>query len=810
MLRRDPKCTRCPLHETAQYVCLLGNGPIPCDAMIVGEAPGFREDDSGKPFVGDAGKLLEKHLKKVGLKRENIFITNAVSCRPPSNRTPNKDEIEACSHWLKHQIAVVKPKFILALGNVALYATTGMTRITKLRGKPIKKDDRIILPAFHPSYILRSPQHEPTFEKDLTRFKMIVNEEQIAQATLNTKVYHNQWKELEKELRGVVSIDLETTGLYPWNGQVITVGIGTAESQWVIPFDRLNKTLLTKLVHKLKSCTTVYHNGKFDVLWLKVHTGIKWPFHFDTMLAHYLTNENSEHGLKYLAKLHLWADDWDVSLVTKQGKGDFDQLARYQSYDLYYTRKLYFPMRQALKDEPRVSAVFRHLMMPCARLFVDIEENGIFLDENGFGKAERFLKNQCNRALNRLRRWEPKGKEFNWSSTVQLRNLLFNDLGLKPVEVTAKGNASCSESALKRMDHPCIVDLLAFRAARHQLSLFIDGWRPFIHRQQDGSYIHPSFKLHGTVTGRLSCEHPNLQQVPRDSLIRSLITSPPGWELVECDLSQIELRIAAELANEQTMLCAFQNGIDIHWLTTVGEVVRGDEHKALILKTVKQHTGKSVSWDNARDVLLNMQPDQAVAIDKRWKELRKKAKSINFGFLYGMGWRKYKEYARDNYGIKVTDEEAQQSRGTFFYMYPDLLKWHQKQILSAHTDGYVETLIGRRRRLPHITFNQVDVQREAERQSVNSPVQSIASDMLLMAALELSEQYDRSVVQICGTIHDAILFRVLTCRLHDVCTFILNVMRQPRLLARLGCRLSVPIDAEISVGPWGNGRPFRT
>src|SRR5580765_801118 len=119
-MKRDPHCTLCPLHETAEFVCLLGQGPEPCDVMIIGEAPGQREDASGKAFVGRSGKLLDQLLDRVGLDRKRIFITNAVSCRPPDNRTPKKNEIVACRKWLKYQLSLIKPKYVLLLGNVPL------------------------------------------------------------------------------------------------------------------------------------------------------------------------------------------------------------------------------------------------------------------------------------------------------------------------------------------------------------------------------------------------------------------------------------------------------------------------------------------------------------------------------------------------------------------------------------------------------------------------------------------------------------------------------------------------------------------
>src|SRR5262249_4304620 len=147
-------CTRCKLHKTADFVCLLGQGATPRDIMIVGEAPGEREDASGKAFVGKAGGVLMDLLSSIGLSRADVFITNAVHCRPPDNRTPSKAEIRACRHWLDVEIKKVRPKYILILGNVPLFSLTDKTGITKARGKPFEKDGVLYFPTYHPAATL--------------------------------------------------------------------------------------------------------------------------------------------------------------------------------------------------------------------------------------------------------------------------------------------------------------------------------------------------------------------------------------------------------------------------------------------------------------------------------------------------------------------------------------------------------------------------------------------------------------------------------------------------------------------------------
>jgi hypothetical protein len=443
---------------------------------------------------------------------------------------------------------------------------------------------------------------------------------------------------------------------------------------------------------------------------------------------------------------------------------------------------------------------------------------------------------------------------------------------------------------------------MKYRECKQQLSFFIEGWQPGI----VNSRLHPSFKLHGTVTGRLSCENPNLQQVPRDPFIRSLLCAPPGWVFVEADLSQIELRIAAELAKEANMLNAFQTGIDLHWATMIRSLTSDIGPNAdLTIKTAemycvsiglpanrascevlldvfnankkrtnttsliqlcsefwqdkKARSGfrrmgsreqekpkledwlssmakeevpketmralwdysvylsssqgrkpkelEKIKFSDAMPVLSLIGPSIAQKFYKEWKELRKKAKAVSFGYLYGMWWKKFVIYARDNYGVTVTDKEAQESRELFFELYPDFAPWHTKQKKFARSQGYVRTLTGRMRRLPAASGSRDDMAaQEAQRQAINSPVQSFASDLNLMAALEMDEEFDYKDFRILGTVHDSILMLIKEDKLIKTIKRVKEIMSHPKLMDELGIRLSVPIEAEVTIGAWGAGK----
>jgi uracil-DNA glycosylase family 4 len=943
---RDASCTRCKLHASAEFVCLLGSGDIHADVMVIGEAPGHREDDSGIPFVGKAGKLLDRLLEDIDLSREEVFISNAVHCRPPDNRTPTAAEIRQCKKWIDYEIARVKPKYILLLGNIALQSVLGIKGIRQERGKPREHNGAIVIPTYHPASTFRDERNLPIIERDFQKlsecvsFGGIPEERDLDYEIVDT---FDKVEEMLDDLYGCVAGDLETTRLYPFttllddivasgeatreqlkehrethNGkqpQVVSIQFATARKQWVIPaeepgiFSRDQLIdIVDRITEKLEDCYLVGHNWKFDALWMRVRFGVIWTADFDTMLAHYLCDENDRHGLKELAQKYLGAPDWDVSKDVKTGWSEKN--AKYAAHDVYFTRKLRFFLRKWLDDDPEVKKVFEKLMMPYSKLFTEVEFDGVYIDQTKMDEAESFLWGEVENAERDLDKWsrpkwsvDKKGRpvSINWGSTQQLARLMYEDLGLTVIQRTDTGNPSTAESVLLRTDHLIAGGVLKWRGAKKQLSSFIEGWRPYIDRN---GYLHPSFKLHGTVTGRISCEHPGLQQVPRDKRIRQLITAPEedDWVHLEVDLSQIELRLAADLANEINMLSAFREREDVHWRTMIHSIGSGrGEYRESVIQTASlfavrhslpaeqwassilhnvlqnaksgenadrllqisrekwayQESGDWERWSrsfksrlesgdealaieeisedllrslwkysislsssqrreqqklgpikfsDALQTLSRIGPSIAEEIDSSWKESRKKAKAVGFGFLYGMGHRKFRLYARDNYGIEVTEEEALDHRGLFFGLYPGFIPWHNRQRRFVHNHGYVRTLSGRKRRLPDAQLRHNSFEKhEAERQAINAPIQGFACELNLMAALQLRREFPRNIVRITGTVHDAILMRIRRNHVPQVYRRVLEIMSHPDLLDEFDIELGVPIEAEATVGAWGGG-----
>lgn len=578
----------------------------------------------------------------------------------------------------------------------------------------------------------------------------------------------------------VQTFDIEATGLNPFeaDAKIITLQIDLLpqKESWVIPISHKEspwkKDSGLQLLKEIEQTWpedgyNVAQNGKFDSLWLKVVGEIDIPVDWDTMLCSHLLDENRPSGLEWLARYFFGVDEWDIPLSVKQGKAPLKALFDYAALDVRYTRDLYLLQQKELAKDVRLENLFHEVIMPLSNMFRDIELHGVYVDKTKLQSAKEYLEEELSTTLEKLHKYAPG---LNVNSPKQVSQMLFTDLGLSPLEYTPTGNPGTSESVLQRLSeyHEAPLLILKARAASKFLGTFVNSWGE---KLDENSRLHPTFKLHGTVTGRPSCAEPNLQQVPRDRRIRSLITAPKGWTLIEADQSQVELRIAAIESGERVMRRIFREGGDIH-STTAKEVTGMDPSK--------------------------VSPDV-------WKDARKKAKAVNFGFLYGMGAKKFKDYARDSYGINLSDTEAAAFRTRFFQLYPGLVRWHENQRRKAQAMGFVRTKLGRKRRLPNIHSKDRFLRGDAERQAINSPVQGFAAEVTLIGALEIYETFPRTVVNIVGTVHDAILMEVKDEHLEEVIPKVKSIMQKPILLEHLNVKLSVPLVAEVAVGPWGMG-----
>lgn len=623
----------------------------------------------------------------------------------------------------------------------------------------------------------------PLLEEHLKSFKKIVSG-----ISVKNKVNHTIIKtceDLEDMFFDIIrsreiAIDTETSGLDPFipDKFMASLGIATKNHAWCLPLDHIQspyrgkhkwQTRIIKKISKfIKGKKVIGHNFKFDTLWIYRCYGVWVDFTDDTMLMHYNLDENNQHGLKLLSARYLGNDIYDIPDKEKNGYGDLESHCAYLAQDIRYTYDLYFKFKEMLDKDPLSERIYDQITIPAVKIYIRAENNGTYINPDTLEKATQYWSKIAQETREKLREYG----DINWNSPKQIATILFDKLKLPILDRTPTGAPSMSESVLLRLKdkHEIPQLILENRKATKFLSTFLIKWKELTEKSGD-QRIHPTFKVHGTVTGRPACEEPNLQQVPRDVSIRSIIDAPKGWCLVEADLSQAELRIAAEMSQDRELRTCYLTGVDVHKRTV--ESIFGIDPKVMT------------------------------------KEERKKGKAINFGFVYGMGWKKFMDYARDNYGQIFSEKEAQNTRKGYFRLYQDLPEWHKRQRTFVHKHGYVRNLIGRKRRLydaqlPDNSENRMAIA-QAERNSINSPVQSLASDINLNAFIDICNAYSNDIVRPCGTIHDAIMLEVKEDYVDSVCRDLKKFMESPSIFKRLNVQFNIPIESEVEIGPWGKG-----
>lgn len=560
------------------------------------------------------------------------------------------------------------------------------------------------------------------------------------------------------------TIDIETTGLNRYKDKVTWIGVGLAKDV----DSPLAKTLIYKgddpdsidkfvsLVRKLRKykVKTVFQNGKFDTLFLEHHYDIKLPISEDVMLLGTAFDLVAEHGLKKMAQAYLGVPDWDISKKEKLS-GSEQTVVPYLKLDVKYTWELFQYFVENMTAQQM--KVYTKLLRPAYRTYRDIERNGLYLDLAAMKTVKRKYAQEEATLLKQLK----KHYDINWNSSAQVADAFFNKEKMPIIVRTEKGAPSTSAEVLRDLSmkgYELPKLLLQYKDVATRNKMFLNRWEDDCYE----SRIHPSFNLTNVVSGRTSCNNPNLQQVPRTKDIRGLFSGAPGMILFEADYSQLELRIAAHYANDKTMLRIYHENGDIH------------------TETAKLFT-------NGREPT---------------KEERGKAKAVNFGFLYGMQAKKFVKYALNSYGQTFTQNEAEHVRNLFFAKYSRLLPWHEEQEQLCELQGGISNLFGRFRRLPLIYSDNKWERASAARRAINTPVQGSGSDLLISSVTQINKEL-KGVAWVGATVHDSIIGE---CHVEDkeyVDKTIRRIMLHPPVLDDFGVVLRVPLDVDIGWGPWG-------
>jgi len=429
-------------------------------------------------------------------------------------------------------------------------------------------------------------------------------------------------------------------------------------------------------------------------------------------------------------------------------------------------KKISDKLEDQVKSIPSLWKVFEEIEKPLLTILPRVSGYGITLDTKYLEKLSITMHAEISKLEERI--YKIVGHEFNLNSPKQLGVVLFEELGLKPKnqKKTAGGQLSTKESELEKMrdDHEIIVDILRYRELQKLTSTYIDTFPKLV--SPDGR-LRTTFLQTGTTTGRIASRDPNLQNIPirteEAKSIRGAFVASPGFTLVSIDYSQIELRIAAILSRDESLMEIFRKGEDVH--TGVAVRVFGVE---------------------AGDVT---------------SEMRRKAKVINFGILYGMGVNAL----RSNLGEGTPREEAQAFLNAYFNTFTRLAEYLEETKRTAAKTGYTQTLFGRRRYFPGLSSYQPFIKAQAERMAINAPVQGTAADVMRIAMIEVYEYLQKNnlldSVKIVLQVHDELVFEIKSELVNKEVKEIENIMEGVLKNQDTG---GVPLKVDTAVGNnWG-------
>jgi DNA polymerase-1 len=548
-------------------------------------------------------------------------------------------------------------------------------------------------------------------------------------------------------------------------GYYIPVGHRTGEVQ--LPIDEVAAALRPVMADASKP--KIGQNLKYDMLMLK-RSGIEVQnLTFDTMLAEWLIDPGSHNlGLKAMADHYLGVQMTHIEELIGRGKTQITmadvpvaQVAPYAAADAEVTLRLKPILEAGMAKSGGAAEIFKTLEMPLVSVLAEMEWNGISLDVPFFQKMGAELSQRLAEIEKQI--YASIGYSFNLNSTQQLSKVLFENLRLTPPggkKKTASGHYSTSADVLEELrgKHPIVDLILENRELAKLKSTYVDALPVQIN--PGTGRVHTSFSQTGSVTGRLSSNDPNLQNIPtRTELgrtVRNGFVAAPGCQLVSIDYSQIELRIVAHVAQDEAMLAAFRAGQDIH-ATTAAAVYR-------------------------------------VPLEQVTKAMRRHAKAINFGLIYGMS----------SFGLSRTTDltlaEAENFVKAYFEQFPGVKSFLDETRRVAARQGYVETLLGRRRYFPNlINPTNQNLRAREEREAINAPIQGTAADIIKLAMIRLPAALRSagSRARMLLTVHDEL---VLEAPEEDVA----ETVRLVRDVMENAYPLSIPLETEArSGGSWG-------
>ncbi|MBI4272764.1 DNA polymerase I [Candidatus Uhrbacteria bacterium] len=564
--------------------------------------------------------------------------------------------------------------------------------------------------------------------------------------------------------KGFCVIDTETTSLVPFDAELLGVSIccegGKAN---YIPWDSPGIQWKKEFIEMLESDSIkkIGHNAKYDFEIFYAHDIFVNGLFFDTILAAYILNPGTRsYGLDGLSFSEFGYQKIPITALIGTGKNQISmkdvplaKLSVYSCEDADMTFRLYEKYEKELRTLAQAE-LFTTIEVPVVEVLVAMEMTGVTIDEKKLATLSSEVHSLCEKERSVI--YGLAGEQLNLNSTHQLKKILFEKLAIVPPKLKrGKTGISIAASELEKMRglHPIIDHILAYRELTKLLNTYIDVLPDLVHPKT--GRIHTNYNQTIAATGRLSSSNPNLQNIPIKTdlgrRIRSSVVAPDGYELVSFDYSQIELRIIASLAQDEKMIAAFHAGVDIHTATAA-------EVNGVTLQEVNSH-------------------------------MRRAAKEINFGILYGMGPHGLAASAGISFG------EASQFIDQYFFAYPHIKEYIEKTIALARANGYSETIFGRRRYLPDLQSGMPQMRNAAERAAINMPVQGTAADIIKLAMIAVYKKIkNQKDVRMILQVHDELVFEV-TKGCTD--TYVSLIKKEMESVASL----TVPLVVDITHGP---------
>ena len=587
-----------------------------------------------------------------------------------------------------------------------------------------------------------------------------------------------------EELRKVVAeiseqpllcFDLETSGFDIFGDRVVGLSLAVREHEaWYIPFghnaDARPRNVIEeeyasilRPLFESEGIVKVGQNMKFDILFLRSLSiavkGKKW----DTMLMHYLLDAESRHGMNALAERYL--NYSPIAIETLIGKGakqltmdmiGVERIAEYAAEDADVTLQIYNKLRPMLESEPTLLKLYEDVEAPMIDVLADMEWEGVRIDSEALRNYSTRLSQKLSSIEEQIR--EVSGeREININSSRQLGEMLFAKMRITDKPKMTKTKQFCTDEEYLQSfagEHKVVDLILEYRGVKKLLSTYIEALPQLVNPVT--GHIHTSYNQAVTATGRLSSANPNLQNIPvRDDLGRPIraafIPSDERHLLLSADYSQVELRLMAHLSGDENLCEAFREGKDIHAATA-----------ARIFKK---------------------------PIDEVTSEERRRAKTANFGIIYGISAFGLSQR------LRIPRSEAKQLIDGYFDSYPKVKEYMDNVVATAREKGYVETLFGRRRYLADIDSRNANARALAERNAINAPIQGTAADIMKLAMVGVARRFKEEGVRsrITMQVHDEIVVDLLISEREKVEEIVRSEMEG-------AAKLSIPLTAECGVG----------